>query len=166
MQGLFDFKKKIKFPIFEKHQKQKGFTVLSIQRTLCIIKPDAVKKGVSGSILQMILDAGFSVRGMKLVQLSEAQAGKFYEVHKERPFYKDLVAFMTSGPVIQKKKKKEEAVSSWRKLIGATDPAEAEEGTIRKKFAASKGENAVHGSDSEENGKIEVGFFFAESELV
>ena len=166
MQGLFDFKKKIKFPIFEKQRKQKGFTVLSIQRTLCIIKPDAVKKGVSGSILQMILDAGFSVRGMKLVQLSEAQAGKFYEVHKERPFYKDLVAFMTSGPVIPIALEKEEAVSSWRKLIGATDPAEAEEGTIRKKFAASKGENAVHGSDSEENGKIEVGFFFAESELV
>lgn len=136
------------------------------QRTLCIIKPDAVKKNVSGSILQMILDSGFSVKGMKLVQLSEAQAGKFYEVHKERPFYKDLVSFMTSGPVIPIALEKENAVLAWRTLIGATDPAEAEEGTIRKKFAASKGENAVHGSDSEENGKLEIAFFFPESELV
>lgn len=136
------------------------------QRTLCIIKPDAVKKNVSGSILQMILDSGFKVKGMKLVQLSEAQAGKFYEVHKERPFYKDLVSFMTSGPVIPIALEKEEGILAWRTLIGATDPAEAEEGTIRKKFAASKGENAVHGSDSEENGKLEIAFFFPESELV
>lgn len=139
---------------------------MALQRTLCIIKPDAVKKGVAGSILQMILDAGFKVKGMKLVQLSEAQAGRFYEVHKERPFYKDLVSFMTSGPVIPIALEKENAILGWRTLIGATDPAEAEEGTIRKKFAASKGENAVHGSDSEENGKIEVAFFFPESELV
>lgn len=139
---------------------------MALQRTLCIIKPDAVKKGVAGSILQMILDAGFSVKGMKLVHLSETQAGRFYEVHKERPFYKDLVSFMSSGPVIPIALEKENAIIGWRTLIGATDPAEAEEGTIRKKFAASKGENAVHGSDSEENGKIEVGFFFAESELV
>lgn len=125
-----------------------------------------MKKGVAGSILQMILDAGFKVKGMKLVQLSEAQAGRFYEVHKERPFYKDLVSFMTSGPVIPIALEKENAILGWRTLIGATDPAEAEEGTIRKKFAASKGENAVHGSDSEENGKIEVAFFFPESELV
>jgi nucleoside-diphosphate kinase len=136
------------------------------QRTLCIIKPDAVKKNVAGSILQMILDSGFKVKGMKLVQLSEAQAGKFYEVHKERPFYKDLVSFMTSGPVIPIALEKEEGILAWRTLIGATDPAEAEEGTIRKKFAASKGENAVHGSDSEENGKLEIAFFFPESELV
>jgi nucleoside-diphosphate kinase len=139
---------------------------LALQRTLCIIKPDAVKKGVAGSILQMILDAGFQVKGMKLVHLSETQAGRFYEVHKERPFYKDLVSFMSSGPVIPIALEKENAIIGWRTLIGATDPAEAEEGTIRKKFAASKGENAVHGSDSEENGKIEVGFFFAESELI
>jgi nucleoside-diphosphate kinase len=139
---------------------------LASQRTLCIIKPDAVKKNVSGSILQMILDSGFKVKGMKLVQLSEAQAGKFYEVHKERPFYKDLVSFMTSGPVIPIALEKEDGILAWRTLIGATDPAEAEEGTIRKKFAASKGENAVHGSDSEENGKLEIAFFFPESELV
>jgi len=136
------------------------------QRTLCIIKPDAVKKNVYGNIIQMILEDGFKIKGMKLVQLSDAEAGKFYEVHKERPFYGELVKFMTSGPVIPIALEKDEAVAGWRKLIGATDPAEAEEGTIRKKFAASKGENAVHGSDSEENGKIEVGFFFAESELV
>ncbi len=139
---------------------------MASQRTLCIIKPDAVKKNVSGSILQMILDSGFKVKGMKLVQLSEAQAGKFYEVHKERPFYKDLVSFMTSGPVIPIALEKENGILAWRTLIGATDPAEAEEGTIRKKFAASKGENAVHGSDSEENGKLEIAFFFPESELV
>ncbi|MBN8572178.1 MAG: nucleoside-diphosphate kinase [Ignavibacteria bacterium] len=139
---------------------------MALQRTLCIIKPDAVKKNVSGSILQMILDSGFKVKGMKLVQLSEAQAGKFYEVHKERPFYKDLVSFMTSGPVIPIALEKENGILAWRTLIGATDPAEAEEGTIRKKFAASKGENAVHGSDSEENGKLEIAFFFPESELV
>ncbi len=114
----------------------------------------------------MILDAGFKVKGLKLVQLSEAQAGKFYEVHKERPFYKDLVSFMTSGPVMPIALEKEEGILAWRTLIGATDPAEAEEGTIRKKFAASKGENAVHGSDSEENGKLEIAFFFPESELV
>ncbi len=139
---------------------------MASQRTLCIMKPDAVKKNVSGSILQMILDSGFKVKGMKLVQLSEAQAGKFYEVHKERPFYKDLVSFMTSGPVIPIALEKENGILAWRTLIGATDPAEAEEGTIRKKFAASKGENAVHGSDSEENGKLEIAFFFPESELV
>lgn len=139
---------------------------MSSQRTLCIIKPDAVKKNVSGSILQMILDAGFKVKGMKLVQLSEAQAGKFYEVHKERPFYKDLVSFMTSGPVIPIALEKADGILAWRTLIGATDPAEAEEGTIRKRFAASKGENAVHGSDSEENGKLEIAFFFPENELV
>ena len=139
---------------------------MASQRTLCIIKPDAVKKNVAGSILQMILDSGFKVKGMKLVQLSEAQAGKFYEVHKERPFYKDLVSFMTSGPVIPIALEKEDGILAWRTLIGATDPAEAEEGTIRKKFAASKGENAVHGSDSEENRKLEIAFFFPESELV
>ncbi|MBN8571349.1 MAG: nucleoside-diphosphate kinase, partial [Ignavibacteria bacterium] len=94
---------------------------MALQRTLCIIKPDAVKKNVSGSILQMILDAGFKVKGMKLVQLSEAQAGKFYEVHKERPFYKDLVSFMTSGPVIPIALEKEDGILAWRTLIGATD---------------------------------------------
>jgi len=136
------------------------------QRTLCIIKPDAVKKNVQGSILQMILDKGFKVCGMRMVQLSENEAGKFYEVHKERPFYNDLVSFMISGPVVLIALEKENAVVDYRTLIGATDPAEASEGTIRKLFASSKGENAVHGSDSPENGATEVAFFFRESELV
>ena len=137
-----------------------------MERTLCIIKPDAVKKKVHGHIIQRLLDDGFIIAGMKLIQLSEKQAKAFYEVHKERPFYNDLVEFMTSGPVITIALKKENAIVDYRKFIGATDPAEAEEGTIRKLFANSKQENAVHGSDSVENGKIEVGFFFAESELV
>ena len=137
-----------------------------MERTLCIIKPDAVKKKVQGSIIQMILDAGFTIRGMKLIQMTKEQAQKFYEVHKERPFYGELVSFMTSGPVIPIALEKENAVADYRSLIGATDPAEAEEGTIRKKFAGSKAENAVHGSDSVENGKIEVEFFFPGKELV
>jgi nucleoside-diphosphate kinase len=137
-----------------------------LERTLCIIKPDAVRKKVQGKIIQMLLDAGFSIRGMKLVKLTAEQAEKFYEIHKERPFYRDLVEYMTSGPVIPIALEKENAVADYRKLIGATDPAEAEEGTVRKMFAASKQENAVHGSDSSENGKIEVSFFFKEEELV
>lgn len=136
-----------------------------MERTLCIIKPDAVKKNVQGNIIQMLLDAGFKIRAMKLVQLSKAQAQKFYEVHKERPFYGELVDFMTSGPVIPIALEKENAVLDYRELIGATDPAEAKEGTVRKRFASSKAENAIHGSDSVENGLIEVGFFFPESEL-
>ncbi|MBS1517809.1 MAG: nucleoside-diphosphate kinase [Bacteroidetes bacterium] len=137
-----------------------------MQKTLCIIKPDAVKKKVQGSIIQKILDAGFNIRGMKMIRLDETTAGKFYEVHKERPFYGELVSFMTSGPVVVIALEKENAVADYRKLIGATDPAEAEEGTIRKMFADSKSENAVHGSDSEENGKSETGFFFTDKELV
>ncbi len=137
-----------------------------MERTLCIIKPDAIKKKVQGSIIQMLLDAGFTIRGMKLIQLSKEQAQKFYEVHKERPFYGELVDFMTSGPVIPIALEKENAVVDYRTLIGATDPAEAAEGTVRKKFASSKAENAIHGSDSVENGKIEVEFFFPDSDLV
>jgi nucleoside-diphosphate kinase len=137
-----------------------------LERTLCIIKPDAVRKKVHGKIIQMLLDAGFRIRGMKLVKLTIKQAEKFYEIHKERPFYSDLVEYMTSGPVIPMALEKDNAVADYRKLIGATDPAEAEEGTVRKLFASSKQENAVHGSDSAENGKIEVSFFFKEEELV
>jgi len=114
----------------------------------------------------MLLDAGFNIRGMKMIKLDDETAGKFYEVHKERPFYGELVSFMTSGPVVVIALEKENAVADYRKLIGATDPAEAEEGTVRKIFADSKSENAVHGSDSEENGKIETGFFFTEKELI
>ena len=136
-----------------------------IQRTLCIIKPDAVRKNLQGNIIQKISDSGFKILGMKMLNLADATAGKFYEIHKERPFYKELCSFMTSGPVITIALEKENAVADYRTLIGATDPAEAAEGTIRKLYADSKSENAVHGSDSEENGRNEVAFFFAESEL-
>ena len=136
-----------------------------IQRTLCIIKPDAVKKNLQGNIIQKISDSGFKILGMKMLNLADATAGKFYEVHKERPFYKELCSFMTSGPVVTIALEKENAVADYRTLIGATDPAEAAEGTIRKLYADSKSENGVHGSDSEENGRNEVAFFFAESEL-
>ena len=136
-----------------------------IQRTLCIIKPDAVKKNLQGNIIQKISDSGFKILGMKMLNLANATAGKFYEVHKERPFYKELCSFMTSGPVVTIALEKENAVADYRTLIGATDPAEAAEGTIRKLYADSKSENVVYGSDSEENGRNEVAFFFAESEL-
>ena len=137
-----------------------------MERTLCIIKPDAVSKNVQGNIIQRILDAGFNIIGMKMTHLTTNQAKEFYEVHKERPFYSDLVEFMTSGSCIPIALQKENAVTDYRKLIGATDPAEAEDGTIRKLYAESKSYNAVHGSDSVENGKIEVSFFFGESELI
>lgn len=136
-----------------------------LQRTLCIIKPDAVKKKVQGSIIQKISDSGFKILGMKMIKLTESMGKRFYEVHKERPFYGELVSFMISGPVVVIALEKDNAVQDYRTLIGATDPAEAADGTIRKLFADSKSENAVHGSDSEENGKNEVAFFFDESEL-
>lgn len=136
-----------------------------IQRTLCIIKPDAVKKNLQGNIIQKISDSGFRILGMRMTKLSNETAGKFYEIHKERPFYGELCSFMTSGPVVVIALEKDNAVADYRELIGATDPEETAEGTIRKLYAASKSENAVHGSDSEENGKAEVAFFFAESEL-
>jgi nucleoside-diphosphate kinase len=137
-----------------------------VERTLCIIKPDAVAKNVVGEIVAMIAQAGFRILGMKMIQLGQRDAEKFYEVHRERPFYGGLVEFMASGPVVVIALEKENAVADYRKLIGATDPAEAEEGTVRKRFASSKGENAVHGSDSAENGRQEIAFFFAERELV
>ncbi|KAB2923432.1 MAG: nucleoside-diphosphate kinase [Bacteroidetes bacterium] len=137
-----------------------------MERTLCIMKPDCVRKGLQGEVLSRIQKAGFTVLGMKQVRLTKEQAGAFYAVHKERPFFASLVEFMTSGPVVPVALRKENAVADYRTLIGATDPKEAAEGTIRKLFADSKGENIVHGSDSAENGRIEVAFFFAESELV
>ncbi len=136
-----------------------------MERTLCIIKPDAVKKNVQGHIIQKILDAGFKILGMKMLRLSEAQAKAFYAVHKDKPFYKDLVEFMTSGLVITIALQKENAIADYRKLIGDTDPAKADEGTVRKLYATNVQENAVHGSDSVENGKIEVAFFFSEAEM-
>jgi nucleoside-diphosphate kinase len=137
-----------------------------VERTLCIIKPDAVRKNVVGEIVAMITGAGFSILGMKMIQLSQADGERFYEIHRERPFFASLVEFMSSGPVVTIALAKENAVADYRKLIGATDPAEAEEGTVRKRFASSKGENAVHGSDSVENGRNEIAFFFAERELM
>ncbi|GMV52903.1 MAG: nucleoside-diphosphate kinase [Chlorobi bacterium] len=136
-----------------------------MERTLCIIKPDAVRNNNAGNIIAMIQKAGFKILGMKQITIPNAVAGKFYDVHKERPFYSELVSFMSSGPIIPIVLEKENAVADWRTLIGATDPAEAVEGTVRRLYATSKGENAVHGSDSVENGKIEVAFFFADSEL-
>jgi len=130
-------------------------------KTFTMVKPDATSKGYTGAILDQIIKAGFSVKAMKWIHLSPAQAGTFYEVHKERPFYQELVDFMSSGPIVAAILEKENAVADFRTLIGATNPAQAEEGTIRKKFAASIGENAVHGSDSDENAAIEGNFFFA-----
>ncbi len=130
-------------------------------KTFTMINPDATSKGYTGAILDQIIKAGFSVKAMKWIHLSPAQAGAFYEVHKERPFYQELVDFMSSGPIVAAILEKENAVADFRTLIGATNPAQAEEGTIRKKFAASIGENAVHGSDSDENAAIEGNFFFS-----
>ena len=130
-------------------------------KTFSMIKPDATQKGHSGAILQMINKAGFRIAAMKMTHLSKEKAGAFYEVHKERPFYPELVEFMSSGPIVAAILEKDNAVADFRKLIGATNPANAEEGTIRKKYAASVGENAVHGSDSDENAIIEGDFFFS-----
>ncbi len=130
-------------------------------RTFTMIKPDAVKAGNIGNILQMMNAAGFRIVAMKYTQISLEQAGKFYEVHKERPFYGELTEFMSSGPIVAAILEKDNAVADFRKLIGATNPAQAEEGTIRKLYATSVGENAVHGSDSDENAKIEGDFFFS-----
>ena len=135
-----------------------------MNRTFTMIKPDATSKGYTGAILDQIIKAGFSVKAMKWTKLTVEQAGQFYEVHKERPFYGELVAFMSSGPIVAAILEKDNAVADFRKLIGATNPVQAEEGTIRKNFAASMGENAVHGSDSDENAQIEGNFFFAATE--
>ncbi len=130
-------------------------------RTFTMIKPDAMKNGHAGAILDKIIKEGFQVVSLKMTKLSTEKAGEFYAVHKERPFYGELVEFMSSGPIIAAILEKENAVASFRKLIGATNPAQAEEGTIRKLFATSVGENAVHGSDSDENAQIEGSFFFS-----
>ncbi len=139
-------------------------TQMATNRTFTMIKPDAVEANNIGSILAMMTEAGFKVVGLKYTQLSEAQAGKFYEVHKERPFYGELVEFMSRGPIVAAILEKDNAVEDFRKLIGATNPAQAEDGTIRKRFAKSIGENAVHGSDSDENAEIEGNFFFSQLE--
>lgn len=138
---------------------------MSGNRTFTMIKPDAVESNNIGNIIQMISDAGFNVKAMKLTQLSKDQAQSFYEVHKERPFYGELVEYMTSGPIVAAVLEKDNAVADFRVLIGSTDPTEAADGTIRKKYAESKGRNAVHGSDSDENAEIESNFHFNESKI-
>jgi len=130
-----------------------------------MLKPDALENGQAGNIIQMILDAGFAIKAMKYTRLSEDQAKKFYEVHAERPFYGELVEYMTSGPIIAAILEKENAMADFRTLIGATDPSEAAEGTIRAKYAESKAKNAVHGSDSDENAQLEGEFHFSASEI-
>lgn len=133
--------------------------------TLTMIKPDAVRAGNIGNILADIEAAGFEIAAMRYYKMSAEVAGRFYAVHEGRPFYDDLVAFMSSGPVVAAVLRKDNAVAEFRKLIGATNPAEAAEGTIRKKYATSIGENAVHGSDSDENAAIEANFHFAGAEV-
>ncbi len=139
-------------------------TRMATHRTFSMIKPDAYQGGHSGAILQMIEKAGFRLVALKLTHLTADTAGKFYEVHRERPFYADLVKYMSSGPIIALILEKENAVADFRKLIGATNPAQAEEGTIRKLYAQSIEANAVHGSDSDENAALEGQFFFATTE--
>jgi len=134
--------------------------------TFGIIKPDAVRAGHTGSIIQRILDSGFKIRGLKLIHMSRQQAEGFYAVHRERPFFAGLTEFMSSAPCVVMALEKESAVKSWRDLMGATDPAKADAGTLRKEFGGSVGENAVHGSDSDENAAIEISYFFSRLELV
>jgi len=135
-------------------------------RTFTIIKPDSVRKGNFGKIMSQLEAEGFRILGLKKTSLSQKQAEGFYGVHRERPFFNDLVKYMTSGPVYVAALEREGAVPHLRKVMGATDPAKADAGTIRKLFGESIEQNAIHGSDSDDNAKIEIGFFFAESELV
>lgn len=137
-----------------------------MNRTLAIIKPDAVASGRSGKVLAHLQDAGFTVKALRMTRLSRAQAEAFYSVHRERPFFGSLVEFMTSGPVIPMALEADGAVKKLREVIGATDPAEAAEGTVRRLYAESKERNAIHASDSDENAAVEIAFFFASSELL
>lgn len=135
-----------------------------VTRTFTMIKPDATEKGYTGAILKMINEAGFRIVAMKMAHLSATKAGEFYAVHSQRPFYGELVEFMSRGPITAAILEKENAVEDFRKLIGATNPAQAAEGTVRKLYASSVGENAIHGSDSDENATIEGDFFFSKLE--
>jgi nucleoside-diphosphate kinase len=138
---------------------------MATERTLCIIKPDAVEKKKAGAILALLEDAGFSILALKKTHLSKAVAEGFYAVHKARPFFGELVTFMTRSPVVIAVLERDDAVVKYRAVMGATDPAKADAGTIRKLFGANVGENAVHGSDSLENAKIEIAYYFAASEV-
>lgn len=139
---------------------------MAVERTLTILKPDCVRKNLIGEVIRRIQEAGFRIVAMKMTRLTKDTAGGFYAVHKERPFFDELVEFMSSGPCIPMILEKENAIKDFREFIGATDPNEAEEGTIRADFADSVGENIIHGSDSVENGKKEAAYFFNESEVV
>lgn len=139
---------------------------MALERTFAIIKPDAVRKGQSGEILSMIEDAGFRVIGMKIRRLTKQDAEAFYAVHKARPFFSGLVTFMTEGPVVTLVLERENAIAKWRDLMGATNPANAAEGTIRKRFAENIERNCVHGSDASETAAVEIPFFFAGNELL
>jgi nucleoside-diphosphate kinase len=134
--------------------------------TFGIIKPDAVRAGKTGLIIQKILDNGFKIRALKLLHMTRKEAEGFYAVHRERPFFAGLTEFMSSGSCVVMTLEKENAVKAWRDLMGATDPAKADDGTLRKEFGGSVGENAVHGSDSNENAAIEISYFFSQLELV
>jgi nucleoside-diphosphate kinase len=137
-----------------------------MERTLAILKPDCVRKQLVGEVIRRIQEAGFRVRALKMVKLSRAEAEGFYAVHRERPFFDSLTEFMSSGACVPIVLEKDNAIADFRALLGATDPAEAEEGTIRKDFADNKGENICHGSDSVENGRLESAYFFPEVEIV
>lgn len=137
-----------------------------MERTLAIIKPDAVKKNVIGQIIAKITEAGFNIKAVKMTRITQEQAGAFYEVHKERPFYGELCEYMSSGAIVPMVLEKDNAVEDFRKLIGSTDPTQADEGTIRKLYGESKAVNAIHGSDSPDNGLLESSFFFSRSEIV
>ena len=139
---------------------------MAIERTLTILKPDCVRKQLIGDVTKRIQDAGFKICAMKLVKLTKTEAEGFYAVHKGRPFFEELTTFMSSGACVPMVLEKENAIADFRTLIGATNPADADAGTIRKDFADSVGENIVHGSDSVENGKIEANYFFPEHEIV
>ena len=137
-----------------------------LNRTFAMIKPDAVSAGHVGAIFEKIAVAGFEIKAMKMTQLSQREAEAFYEVHKERPFFGELVAFIASGPIVAAVLEKDNAVADFRALVGSTNPEEAAEGTIRKLYAESVGRNAIHGSDSDENAQKEIAFFFSDSELL
>ncbi len=139
---------------------------MAIQRTFSIIKPDATKRNLTGAIVKKLEDAGLRVVAQKRIRLTKEQAGQFYAVHRERPFYDELCEFMASGPIVVQVLEGEDAIAKNREVMGATNPAEAEDGTIRKEFALSIGENSVHGSDGPDTAKQEIAFFFSELEIV
>ena len=139
---------------------------MNSNRTFTMLKPDSIEQGYMLPILNMIKEAGFKIIALKYKKMTKEEAEQFYSIHSDKPFFNDLIQFMTRGPIVAAALEKNNAVDDFRKLIGSTDPTEAEEGTIRKRYAKSKGENAVHGADSDENANREIGFFFSNVELI